>query len=261
MRLRRGHLLAEALCALALAGLLAAVAAATLRVAQASARRTEREERGLRAEQETVAVVAQALRLGDAPTLRGDTAVEVDLLLGSAVVCAREPMALVVPPVGQVAGALTALGLPLAADDLVALRIGADDDSWWFAAVDSVQDRLATGACDVADGWQAASATPARVLRLVLTDSIPDEADIGAELRVLRRGRLALYHAGSGDWMLGFRRCHPFIEICGVIQPIAGPLRTPAAGGLRVRALGNPERIEIEARGVGSPGARATVHR
>lgn len=261
MRLRRGHLLAEALCALALAGLLAAVAAATLRVVQASTRRAEREDRGLRAEQESVAIIAQALRLGTAWTLRGDTAVELDVLLGSAVLCAREPLALIVPPAEQGVGAFTALALPLAADDLVALRIGPDDDSWWFAAVDSVQEQNASGRCDIAAGWQSAAAAPERVLRLVLADSTPGEAEPGAELRVLRRGRLALYHSGAGDWMLGFRRCHPFIELCGVIQPIAGPLRTPAAGGLRLRAVGDPGRIEIEARGVGSPGARATVHR
>ena len=62
--------------------------------------------------------------------------------------------------------------------------------------------------------------------------------------------------------MLGWRRCSTDFAICGVVQPVAGPLRTPAAGGLRIRAFTGPARWEIEARGAGSRQdvARATVH-
>ena len=74
--------------------------------------------------------------------------------------------------------------------------------------------------------------------------------------------RFTLYHAGNGDWMLGWRRCAPISLVCGVVQPVAGPLRPPSSGGLRIRALTAPNRWEIEARGAGSEHAvRATVPR
>lgn len=255
--MRLGHSLVEALCALALSGVLAAVALGTLRVARASAAGAERLERGLRAEREAVAVLAAALRSGGPPTLRGDTAVELDVLLGVSVACAHEPMAIVLPPARFADGALTVLSADPAADDLVGLRLSASADAWWFSAIDSVA-LAPLGTCGVSTGFQ--SGPEQRPLRVVLQDSVPADIASGDELRLLRRARFALYHAGSGDWMLGYRRCHPYLELCGVIQPVVGPLRTPAAGGLRLRWQEASSRFELSARGVGGLGAKAWVH-
>jgi hypothetical protein len=74
--------------------------------------------------------------------------------------------------------------------------------------------------------------------RLVLRDPLADDVRLGAPIRVMRRGRLALYHAGSGDWMLGWRRCAYDNASCGSVQPVAGPLATRSNGGLRLRLKG-----------------------
>lgn len=256
MRVRRGHLLVEALMALALAGVLAAAAALALTGARRSLHAAERRDRAERAERDAVAILREALSTGDAVLMRGDTAVDLDVLLGASVVCGVQSRALILPsPEG--AGALTALPQELTRDDLVAVRLDGAEEGWWYGVVDSVQSHAQSGVCDAAAGWHAEGAT---ALRIVLLDTVPSEIRVGAAVRLARRGRFTLYHAGSGEWMLGWRRCHPWLELCGVVQPVAGPLRTPSAGGLRFRALESPSRLEILATGAdGGRGARATV--
>lgn len=258
MRLRPGHLLAEALIALTLAGVLAAASALALTGARRSLHASERRDRAERAERDAVAILREAVSAGDAVMVRGDTAVDLDVLLGVSVVCGVEPRALLLPPsVG--AGALTALPQEPGRDDLVAVRLDDDEESWWYGVVDSLQVRSIRGVCDAASGWQPGG-TAAPIMRLVLLDSVPAEVRVGSSVRLARRGRFTLYHAGSGEWMMGWRRCHPWLEVCGVVQPVAGPLRTPSAGGLRFRALEEPSRLEISAIGAdGGQGARATV--
>lgn len=258
MPVRRGHLVVEALMALALAGLLAAAAALALTGARRSLHAAERRDRAERAERDAVAILREALSAGDAVLIRGDTAVDLDVLLGVSVVCAVETRALLIPPaIG--AGALTAMPQAPGRDDLVAVRLDSTEESWWYGVVDSLQSRVMPGVCDAAGGWQPGGA-PAPALRLVLLDTVPGEIRAGATVRLARRGRFTLYHAGSGEWMMGWRRCHPWLELCGVVQPVAGPLRTPSAGGLRFRALEGPARLEILATGAdGGRGTRATV--
>ena len=256
MRLRRGHLLVEAICALALAGLLAAVAVATLSTVRGALHAAERRDRAVRAESDAVAILREAIEASDALVTRGDTAIDLDLLLGAAVVCGTETRALWFPPATS-EHALTQLPTALATDDLVAVRLDGDDDSWWHGTVDSVQTVTAAGACDVAEGWRVADQPR---LRVVLRDTVPAEIVLGAAVRLARRARFTLYHAGSGDWMLGYRKCHPWLDVCGVVQPLAGPLRTPAAGGLRLVVEGSPSRLVVRARGAdGGAGAEAVL--
>jgi hypothetical protein len=244
--------------ALALAGVLAAAAALALTGARRSLHAAERRERAERAERDAVAILREALSTGDAVLVRGDTAVDLDVLLGVSVLCAVEPRALILPPLSG-AGALTAMPQEPARDDLVAVRLDSTEESWWYGVVDSLQSRVIPGVCDAATGWQLGG-TSAPVLRLVLMDTIPAEVRGGSAVRLARRGRFTLYHAGSGEWMMGWRRCHPWLELCGVVQPVAGPLRTPSASGLRFRALEGPSRLEILATGAdGGRGVRATV--
>ncbi len=262
MRLRRGHTLAEALCALALSGVLAAAAGSMLGGARRALESAEDRERGGRAEREAVAVVRKAMSSGGAILLRGDTAVELDLLIGTSVLCEADVRALLLPP-ARVAGALPLSIVPQlpTADDLVAVRRldAALHDEWWYAVIDSVAERQLSARCAVADGWRAAGDSAALLLRVVVSDTVPTDLEAGAEVRLMRRGRFALYHAGSGEWVMGWRRCHPWSGACGVIQPVAGPLVTPSAGGLRLRAYTSPDRWEIAARGVGGRGAAAVL--
>lgn len=261
MRLRPGYLLAEALCALALAGVLLVAAGFALTGARRSMRAEERRERASRAEREAVALLREAITAGDGILLRGDTAVDLDVLLGTSVLCGLETRAILLP--ARVAGlGLTDLPQQPAADDLVALRLESPSgEEWWHAVVDSVQDRQDPGACTVADGWRPAGTEAAPLIRIVVRDSLPSILEPGAAVRLARRGRFTLYHAGRGDWMLGWRRCHPLLDVCGVVQPVAGPLRPPSAGGLRLREVTAPPGLAIEARGAdGGQGAIARVH-
>lgn len=258
MHMNRGHTLVEALCALTLGGVLAASSGLALGASRAALERAEARDVGGRAEREAVAIVRRAIATGAAILARGDTAVELDLLLGAGVACAVGARELMLPWPAE--AALTALPTMPTSDDLVAVRnwSGAADE-WHYAAIDSSGPRVDAGSCRAVDGWRAAAAEAEPLLRLVLADSLPSDVHPGAEVRIYRRGRFALYHAGRGDWMLGWRRCHPWSGACGPIQPVAGPLRPAGTGGFRIvhtAALGG---WEVQAIGVGGRGARALV--
>lgn len=255
MQLRRGYLLAEALCALALAGLLGAAAATALSGARRSLRASEQRDVAERAALDAVGVLRAALESGSVLALRGDTAVDLDLLMVVAPVCGIEPRAVWLPSAETAANApLTAALQSPGADDVAAFRLAAaptDPPIWDEVVVDSVVARV-SGGCDSGTGWSAVADDAAPRWRVVLRDTVPTALAAGDLVRVGRTGRFTLYHAGSGEWMLGWRRCAPISLVCGVVQPVAGPLRPPSAGGLRIRALNNPLRWEIEARGAGS---------
>lgn len=264
LRAQQGYLLAEALCALALAGALAVVAATALTGAQRASRAAELRERAGRAERETIAVLRGAMEQGQVIAVRGDTAVDVDLTIAYGVACGVEPNALWLPPTRVVAGTplVAALQSP-GPDDVVAIRVAASPTSapsWQEFVIDSVRSAIPAGFCDASDGWTSAADAATPRWRLTLRDALGPEVEVRATLRIARPGRFTLYHAGRGEWMLGWRRCAPDYFVCGVVQPIAGPLRTPAAGGLRVRARATGDGWDLEARGAGADGvAKATV--
>lgn len=260
MRLRRGHSLAEAICALALGGVLAAAAGLMLGAARRALEESELRTLGGRAEREAVAVVRKAVAAGEAIVLRGDTALELDLLIGASVLCGRETQAVLLAPLrGAAAFPLSALPqLPVPLDVVMMRRFdGSADGRWWHAVVDSVVQRRLPHQCRAVDGWRAPADSSTELLRLVLLDTVPQDLEPGAELRVFRRGRFALYHIGRGEWAMGWRRCHPWSGACGTIQPVASPLRAPGAAGFRVGVEANA--WSLAAHGVGGRGARAVV--
>lgn len=260
MRLRPGHSLAEALCALALGAVLAAAAGLMLGSARRALEESELRSIGGRAEREAVAIVRKALRAGESIVLKGDTAVELDLLIGASVLCGSEAQALLLPPrLSAHALSMSALPqLPVPDDVLLVRRFdGSADGLWWHGVVDSVEQRRLPEQCRWEDGWRAPADSSADLLRIVLRDSVPLDLEPGAEVRLLRRGRFALYHTGRGEWAVGWRRCHPWSGACGTIQPVASPLRAPGASGFRVRA--EARGWSLAAHGVGGRGASATV--
>lgn len=254
----RGHTLVEALCALALAGLLALATGLALGAARGSLERAEAREVGGRAEREAVAIVRRALATGAAAIARGDTAVELDLLVGVGVACSVGVHELLMPwPQDR---GLTALPTLPTQGDLLAVRdVATAPDAWMYAVVESVGSRLDALVCTAAEGWRGAANASQPLLRVVVLDSLPAHLEPGIDVRIYRRGRFTLYHAGRGDWMLGWRRCHPWSGACGTVQPVAGPLRAAGAGGFRVSAAADPDRWELSARGVGGRGATASV--
>lgn len=262
MRLKAGHSLAEALCALALGGVLAASSGLMLAAARRGLESSEEQMRGGRAEREAVAIVRKAIAAGESIVLHGDTAVELDLLLGVSVLCGSETRALLLPPATS-AGALPLTAMPQlpGPDDVALVRRfdGSPDGVWWYGVVDSVVQRRLPEQCRAEDGWRLSADTGLALIRIVVADSVPADLEAGAEVRVVRRGRFALYHIGRGEWALGWRRCHPWNGACGSIQPIAAPLRSPGAGGFRIAE--SPGSWQVTARGVGGRGAAAALPR
>lgn len=256
MKPPRGYLIVEAVCALALLGLIAATAGLVLSSARRALVERERRDAASRTERESIEILERSLLLGDGVLLRGDTAVEFDQLIGTGVLCGVEARALFLPlPTGS-AGSLTHWLQRPGADDVIAVHQAALD-SWWYATLDSVQDRFTSEPCGAGAGWRAAGSA---VLRLTIWEEPPPDLAMGASVRLLRRGRFTLYHAGSGDWMLGWRRCHPWLEVCGTVQPVAGPLRAPSAQGLRFLERDSPSRVEIQVTAVHGRGARSSVY-
>lgn len=251
MRSRAGFLLAEALCALALAALLAVACATALggvRRATLAAEARARAERGGR---EALQVITALARDADSVLVLGDTALELTIRIASGVVCARDSLSLTLPP-AEVSGggALVVRAQPVEAGDelRILVRDSLTTARWERAPIDSVSERSGETPCGSSGGFVVAADAGAGRLRLV-PRALSAGAAAGAAVRVGRRGRLVLYTAGRGEWMLGWRRCA--VGVCGVVQPVAGPLRTPAAGGLRIEEAGaGTLRVRVRVPGV-----------
>jgi hypothetical protein len=56
-------------------------------------------------------------------------------------------------------------------------------------------------------------------------------------VRVTRPWRYSLYRASGGRWYLGAKEWNPSLEKFNTIQPVAGPLVSASAGGLRFQYL------------------------
>jgi hypothetical protein len=241
---RRGHLIVEALCALALSGVLMATAAVALGNARRALVTVEQTARTQRAAREAVAIAASLLRDAESVDVLGDTAASAAILIALGAACAIEPSrrAILLPPVAIAVGQpITTRSQPVEPGDILsilAVDTLASITHWTGTIVDSVSERTSAPRCGVVEGWVATADASAPRVRLVLRDSLPEDAREGAPVRITRRGRFALYHAGAGDWMLGWRRCAPDGSSCGAIQPVAGPLSTPGTGGFRVRRAG-----------------------
>jgi type II secretory pathway component PulJ len=260
MRRRTGHLLAEALCALALSGILAAASAVALSGVRRRTAASDARAESTRAAREAALIIVALATDAEQVRLEGDTALALDVRLAASVACAVGPAGLTLPPPTVVSGRpLTMRSQPIEAGDELAVlardSVGAAG-RWWRARVDSVQSRVSAEPCGTAQGWVAAEDAGAARL-VVFTTPAPDAAVVpGAPVRIARAGRLALYPSSSGEWMLGWRRCAGQPRACGAIQPVAGPLRTPGAGGLRLRWEAVEGGLVVEAR---APGAAAPV--
>lgn len=236
MKARRGFLLADALCALALAGILAVACASVLTQGRRLLARVESRARAERAGLEALGIAAAIARDADSIIVLGDTAIELQLRIADGVVCAVDGRALVLPPVQVASGTpLVQAAQPLEPGD--ELRAWVEDSvtafrAWVASPVESVTVRTGDEPCGPAGGFVSASDAGAVRERLVLA-AVDARVRAGTPVRVGRRGRLALYSAGAGQWMLGWRRCAH--GACGAVQPVAGPLRSAAQAGFRAR--------------------------
>lgn len=243
MKRRQGTGLAELAVALALAGVVTAVAVAGLAQHQ---RLQQRQENSARAEQvahDVLRVLRAQLRHAiGVPRLLGDTAIQLSLLRGALRACAVAPSRLVLP-VGQDWWTSPRVGDSLAAlDTLTGIE--------WRAAVLAVGTQRASADC------------PTGGMRLTLSAPAPETVPVMLlPVRIFHTVRLAPYRASDGSWWFGERLCQP---ACGAMQPIAGPLRSPADGGFRLQyADGDTAgsmRIDVGVLpAVAGQGARATA--
>jgi type II secretory pathway pseudopilin PulG len=228
---RRGAGLAELVVALSLASVVAAVAVAGLAQHQRAQQRRETAALAEQISHDALRVLrAQLTHALDAPRLLGDTAVQLRVLRGAAKACAADPARLTFPSEGDWWSA------PRTGDSLAVTDTLSGIE--WKASVVATTTLRASASC------------PAGGTRLTLSGLVPSTVpSLLLPARVWHTVRLALYRASDGQWWLGERLCTP---VCGAMQPIAGPLRSPAEGGLRLTRAPDdgtgPVRLDVRVR-------------
>jgi hypothetical protein len=254
---RRGATVAEMAVALVLVASAAALGAGLLLAAVRRARRDSNDSIAGQTTREAMHILAAEVasaRWGSV-FVRGDTALDLDAHVGVSVVCAIAGSVLVLPPSRTtLAEPWTSWRYPPEATDRVALWDSTA--AWSSATIDSVTT-TAGGGCSTSSPFrsQADSINGEPLTRLRLSGVIG--AAPGAPVRVFRAVRWSLYRGGDRRWWLGLRRCSS--EVCGAVQPVAGPLAPPADTGLRFVA-GEDGRIDVYLRPEGTA-SRALVRR
>lgn len=274
-RRRHGGSLVELLIALPIAALLAVVAAATLLSAWRLGRRAESSQAGtreLRHAQAAFESELRPLRASDIQTL-SDTAIEFDALLGVGAVCAAalgplgssDRVEMVSADPADARGVSWASSVQIG-DALSLWRSTADSASAIVEHRTTVRDVSWGAACN-ASPWMAGWADR-RTVRLTLVDGSPSALVIGAPVTVRRRTRLTLYRSGA-MWYLGKRTRSS--GVWDVVQPVAGPLLSPAQRGMTAQLLDasgdptlsplNAAAVRIELRSERAPDGRAVLRR
>ena len=235
---RRGGTLIELLIVLPMASLLAVAATATLLGAWRLVRRAAASQgstRELRHAHAIFEAELRPLRARDLHTV-ADTAVEFDALLGAGVVCAAprdatDRIDVVSADPADARGVSWASGLQIG-DALSLWRTNGDHLTSLVEHRTTVRDISWVAAC-TASPWMVGWADR-RTVRLTLADASPSALVVGAALAARRRTRLSLYRSGA-SWYLGKRTRTG--GVWDVVQPVAGPLVSPAQGGMSARAL------------------------
>jgi hypothetical protein len=249
MRRRRGSSLAELIVAFTVLTVLSALAATALVGAERRMRAANALSAAERAVREGAAVLTSELAGADSIVARGDTAIDFLGVVGVSVLCVTTDRALVVPP--SVASGATPFSLwrsSPSAGDVVAL-FDPDAARWRYGRVDSVASRTDGAGCSPSSGLLSAADSVARrpVMRFVLDAPLPASLPVGTPVRVMRRGRWALYRGGDGQWALGLRACDP-ITACGTAQPASGPYASARDSGFTVRVDSRELNLRLRAR-------------
>lgn len=158
---------------------------------------------------------------GDIVTAQ-DSALEVRMTIGSAVVCESTPGRVTIPapssPNGNTLGAYTES--PEADDVVVAFLEDSAGGTWLTFHVSNAP--TAGGACTRFPDVQA-------VWTLSLREPVILPA--GTAVRFCRPMRFSLYRASNSQWYLGARDWNGSGQRFNAIQPVAGPLRAYQSGG------------------------------
>lgn len=157
-----------------------------------------------------------------------DSAIEIRLTTGSAVVCASGAGRVVVPaPVPGGGHVFAAFARTPATGDVVTALFSDSAGTTWLSARVAAPPEEGPGCpalAGVQESWD-----------IVLTE--PITVPPGAVLRFLRPLRVSLYRAGDQRWYLGARDWNGEADRFNTVQPLAGPLRSwssnPDSSGLR----------------------------
>lgn len=239
MTRRAGVALVELLVAATLGALICSASVAiVLHVGRATSAAVARDV-GFRIGGEGVALLEALGRHLRYPVVIGDSALGGDVRIVAGVVCRGEPSSVTLAPAGpEVSDALAFLAdVPAAGDRLeVLVPTGvAWEHEWDGLQVTDVSLLSAAQGCGATSPFVSAADRGALVVRLSVTPPHPRLAD-GVAVEVYRSVRIMPYRTVSHDWMIGFRSCVG--DRCSTVEPMVGPVRSPADGGLRFRSDG-----------------------
>ena len=166
-----------------------------------------------------------------APGGARDTAIEFRGTIASGVVCDSASTTAMIAPLDPTARLSSVLTRPEAGDTAWFLDASGPTETWAARAITAVSDSLAL--CRVGSSAPFGTSLHASIA-LRLATPPPAAAPI---VRVTRPIRYSVYRASDARWYLGAKEWNPAVSHFSTIQPVAGPIVSPAGGGMRFRYL------------------------
>lgn len=252
---RRGAVLAELAVALVLTGMAAAIGIAILVAAERRTRADGATDKSAQATRDVARLLANDIEasLPESLFVRGDTAVDAQVHVGTSVACVVASAAIVAPGATATSGAPFSFWRQLPeAGDLALVWDTTGGGTWQRATVDTVSTPVAGGGCATTSGFRSTADSVAQigVTRVHLDRPLGAGVVPGAPVRVFRAVRWFLHRGSDRTWSLGFRRCSP--GPCGTAQPVAGPLASAVDSGLTFR-IASSGTIEVSVRAATAP--------
>jgi hypothetical protein len=145
-------------------------------------------------------------------TLAQDSALQLQLPIGSSVVCSATPGAVTVAAGSTQRGSVLAgfSDMPEAGDRIAALFHDSTGTTWLTFRISSAPMTASCARFPVAPAWQ---------LSIIEPIAIP----AGAAVRFVRPLRLSLYKSSDSRWFLGAREWNNASDRFNTIQPVSGP--------------------------------------
>ena len=177
-----------------------------------------------------IALRAIAPGEGDvAPGAARDTSLEFRATIASGVVCDSGSATVVLAPMAASPRLASMIARPEPGDTAWALEPVGAAERWVPRAIRGVADTVMV--CAVGRS-RPFGLTPRTSIALRLDAPLP----VGSPaVRITRPWRYSLYRASDGAWYVGAKEWNPGLARFNTIQPIAGPLLSAAASGLRFR--------------------------
>jgi hypothetical protein len=169
---------------------------------------------------------------GDIPVSGArDTSLEFRAVIMGAAVCDSGSTTVLTAPLTLPVRLSSTLARPEAGDTAWFLDTSPALETWAPRVIVAVSDSMAT--CRLGSALPFGSA-PRKSIAFRLASTAPVASSV---VRVTRPWRYSLYHASDGGWYLGAKEWNTAAGKFNTIQPVAGPLASASAGGLKFRYL------------------------